>query len=81
LLLDEDHDKDCDHDDRYASEREENAPLLKKRRGHYYSYSLQFKNSIVMKLEHILVEISEKYGIPRLTIWSWENQLRMKNNW
>ena len=42
--------------------------------------AFSFKNSVVMELEHTpVVEISEKYGIPRSTIWSWENQLRMKN--
>ncbi len=52
----------------------------KKKRGYYRSYSLQFKTSIVLELTHTPVgELSERYGISRSTIFSWEKQLRMKN--
>ena len=82
IVLDEvsDSDEDLGCADELVNEPAEGPPAPKKRRGRYRTYSLQFKTSIVMELVHTpLGELSERYDIPRSTIFSWEKQLRMKN--
>ena len=51
-----------------------------KKRGRYRSYSLQLKMSVVEEVcEKPISIVAEKYNVPRSTILSWENELRMKN--
>lgn len=54
------------------------GPAPKKtKRGQYRSYS-QFNTSILLQMAQTPVSVlSERYSIPRSTIFSWENQMRM----
>ena len=82
IVLDEvsDSDEDLGCADELVNEPAEGPPAPKKRLGRYRTYSLQFKTSVVMEQVHTPVgELSERYDIPRSTIFSWEKQLRMKN--
>ncbi len=58
-------------------------PTVKKKRGHYRSYSIQFKMSVVLeemyKCQKPIAVVAEKYGVPRTTILSWKSQLRSSN--
>ena len=57
-------------------------PTVKKKRGHYRSYSIQFKMSVVeemYKCQKPIAVVAEKYGVPRTTILSWKSQLRSSN--
>lgn len=61
---------------------EPGPPILKKaKRGHYRSYSVQFKMSIVMELYSgtPALVLSQCYNVPRTTILSWETQSRRQN--
>ena len=51
LLLDEDHDEDCDPDHEYTSKPEENAPLAKKRRRHYSTTSIVKRMCVYTNME------------------------------
>lgn len=55
-------------------------PPVKKKRGHYRAYSLQFKMAVVEELAYnSSVAVAEKYSLPRSTLYSWETQLRRMN--
>ncbi len=62
------------------SDSDEQPPAsVKKKRGHYRSYSIQFKMSVVeemYKCQKPIAVVAEMYGVPRTTILSWESQLR-----
>ena len=80
-LLDEvsDPDEDLGCADELVNEPVKGPPAPKKKCRHYRTYSFQFTTSVIMELVHTPVgELSEKYDIPRLTIFSWEKQLHMK---
>lgn len=60
-----------------TSEEPATMDLTRKGRGHYRSYSLQFKMSVVAEVVTTpLSVVAEKYSIARSTIASWETQLR-----
>ena len=68
-----DSEKDLGCADELMNEPAEGLPTPKKRHGLYWTYSLQFKISIIIELIHTPVEeLSDKYNIPRSTIFSWE---------
>ena len=63
-------DEDLGCADELMNEPAAGPPASKKRHRHYRTYSLQFKTSIIMELVHTPVrELSEKYDIPRSTIF------------
>lgn len=62
--------------------KSDEQPPVAKKRGKYRSYSLGFKMSVVEevhKCQESIADVAAKYGVPRTTILSWENQLRAQN--
>ena len=55
-------------------------PRKESKRGHYCTYSMQFKMSVIEETFRSPISVvAEKYGVPRSTITSWETQLRRMN--
>ena len=48
-----------------------------KKHGHYKTYSLEFKLSVVHQMG---AQIGEKFKVPRSTLFDWEKQLRGKKS-
>ena len=53
----------------------------KKKRGHYKTYSLEFKLSVVREVHQMgaqIGDVAEKFKVPRSTLFDWEKQLGEK---
>ena len=53
---------------------------VRRKRGHYRSYSSNYKMMVVQQLATTTAEaLSKKYTVPRTTILSWEKQVNAKD--
>ena len=65
-----------------SSDEDETDPPLKKQRGQYQTYSLQFKQIVVNELHQVgaeIGEVGERFHLPRSTLFGWNKQVSNKN--